>query len=132
MFHDEGIEQFALQREIVVHWALRKAAAGYVPVIDDAPIPPDGHFERQYAPLLELDSTRPVILRADGDVVRARIRARAGRFDEMLVDAVEPTLGWLDDLDRDVWHTVDSTHLTVEDSAALIVSHVRGAEGAPR
>ena len=48
MFRDEGIEQFALEREIVVHWALRKAEAGYVPIIDDAPIPPDGHFEQQY------------------------------------------------------------------------------------
>jgi len=126
MFHDEGIEQFALQREIVIQWALRKAEAGYVPVIDDAPIPPDGYFEQQYAPLLALDSTRPVILRAEGDVVRERIRGRGGRFDEILVDAVEMTLGLLDDLDHELWYTVDSTELTVEESAALIVAHLRG------
>jgi predicted kinase len=129
MFHDEGIEQFALQREIVIQWALRKAEAGYVPVIDDAPIPPDGHFEQQYAPLLALDSTWPVILRAEGDVVRERIRARGGRFDWTLVDAVEPVLGWLDVLDDERWYTVDSTDLTVQDSAALIVAHVRDGEG---
>jgi deoxyadenosine/deoxycytidine kinase len=129
MFHDEGIRQFALQREIVIQWALRKAEAGYVPVIDDAPIPPDGHFEHQYAPLLTLGCTRPVILRAEGEVVRERIRARGGRFDEMLVDAVEPTLGWLDDLDPELWFTVDSTDLTIEESAAMIVAHLRGGEG---
>jgi hypothetical protein len=126
MFHDEGIAQFALQREIVIQWALRKAEAGYVPVIDDAPIPPDGHFEQQYAPLLVLDSTRPVILRAEGEVVRERIRARGGRFDEILIDAVDPVLGFLDDLDQERWFTVDSTDLTVEQSAALIADHVRG------
>jgi len=29
MFGEEGIAQFALQREIVIQWALRKAEAGY-------------------------------------------------------------------------------------------------------
>lgn len=125
MFGDEGIEQFALQREIVIQWALRKAEAGYVPVIDDAPIPPGGHFEQQYAPLLALPSTRPVILRADADVVRERIRGRAGRFDEVLVTVVDGALGFLDDLDQERWHTVDSTDLTVEQSAEAIVALLR-------
>jgi predicted kinase len=119
-----GIEQFALQREIVVHWAMRKAEAGYVPVIDDAPIPPHGHFEQQYAALLALPQVRPVILRADADVVRRRIRERAGRFDEMLVDVVDTALGVLDALDQEVWHTVDSTDLTVEESASAILAHL--------
>ena len=130
MFRDEGIEQFALQREIVVHWALRKAEAGYVPIIDDAPIPPDGHFEQQYAPLLALPSTRPVILRAEAEVVRERIRCRGGPFDEILVSVVDNALGFLDDLDRELWHTVDSTNLTVEESATSIVAHLRGDDGA--
>lgn len=129
MFHDEGVEQFALQREIVIQWAQRKAEAGYVPVIDDAPIPPDGHFEQQYGPLLALDCIRPVILRAEGDVVRERIRARGGQFDDVLVGVVDSALGALDDLDHERWHTVDSTDLSVEESAALIVAHVRGAAG---
>ena len=98
-------------------------------MIDDAPIPPDGHLEQQYAPLLTLGSTRPVILRAEGEVVRERIRARGGRFDEVLVDAVEPTLGWLDELDPELWYTVDSTDLTIEESAASIVAHLRGGNG---
>ncbi len=132
MFGDEGVEQFALQREIVVQWALRKAEAGYVPVIDDAPIPPSGHFEQQYAPLLALPSTRPIILRADGDVVRARIRARSGPFDEILVTAVDRALGFLDDLDQERWHTVDSTDLSVDDSAAAILTHLRGDHGSRR
>ena len=128
MFGDEGIAQFALQREIVVAWALRKAEAGYVPVIDDAPIPPDGRFEEQYAPLLALPSARPVVLRADGEVVRGRIRARGGTFDEILVSVVDETLGWLDDFDDERWFTVDSTDLTVEESAAAIVEHVRSTD----
>jgi hypothetical protein len=129
MFGDKGIEQFALQREIVIHWALRKAEAGYVPVIDDAPVPPHGHFEEHYAPLLALASTRPIILRAEGDVVRNRIRARGGTFDEILVSVVEDALGFLDELDQERWHTVDSTDLTVEDSAAAIVAHLRSSQG---
>lgn len=132
MFGDEGIAQFALQREIVIDWALRKAEAGYVAVIDDAPIPPHGHFEEQYAPLLALASTRPIILRAEGDVVRDRIRGRAGTFDEILVSVVDDALGYLDDLDPERWHTVDSTELTVQDSAAAIVAHVRGGQGPGR
>ncbi|NQY56359.1 MAG: hypothetical protein HRT86_07720 [Ilumatobacteraceae bacterium] len=32
-------------------------------MIDDAPIPPAGYFERRYAPLLELPTVQPVILR---------------------------------------------------------------------
>lgn len=123
---DEGIAQFALQREIVVHWALAKAGAGYVPVIDDAPIPPLGHFEQQYEPLLTRPDVRPVIVRADADVVRARIRARAGRFDDMLITVVDHALEFLDALDQDRWHTVDSTDLTVEESAEAIVAHVLG------
>jgi gluconate kinase len=126
MFGEEGIEQIALQREIVIEWALRKAAAGYVPIIDDAPIPPDGHFERQYAPLLSLPSARPVILRADADVVRERIRSRGGQFDEVLVSVVDSALSQLDDLDPERWHTVDSTDLTVQECAARIVAHLRG------
>jgi len=101
-------------------------------VIDDAPIPPDGHFEQQYAPLLGHPSVRPVILRADGDVVRERIRARAGDFDEILVSVVDEALGFLDDLDRERWHTVDSTDLSIEDSAAAIVAHLRSSEGSHR
>lgn len=132
MFHEEGLAQFALQREIVIHWALRKAEAGYVPVIDDAPIPPDGHFEKQYAPLLAHPSVRPVILRARGDVVRERIRARAGEFDEILVSVVDQALGFLDNLDHERWHTVDSTDLSIEDSAAAIVTHVRRSESTHR
>lgn len=126
MFGDEGIEQIALQREIVILWALRKVQAGYVPIIDDAPIPPDGHFEQQYAPLLSLPSTRPIILRADADVVRSRIRSRGGQFDEILVSVVDQALDGLDDLDHELWHTIDSTNLTVEESAASIVAHLRG------
>lgn len=125
MFEPEGLEQFALQREIVVAWALRKAEAGYVPIIDDAPIPPDGHFERQYAPLLDHPSVRPVILRADGEVVRGRIRARAGQFDAFLVDRVDRALAVLDELDGERWHTVDSTDLTLEESAEAILRHLR-------
>lgn len=125
IFGEAGVEQFALQREIVISWAIRKAEAGYVPVIDDAPIPPNGHFERQYAPLLALPTVRPVILRADADVVRERIRARAGRFDETLVTVVDEALGLLDELGDERWYTVDSTDLTVEASAAAIVSHLR-------
>lgn len=129
MFGDEGIKQFALQREIVIHWALRMAEAGYVPIIDDAPVPPHGHFEEQYAPLLALASTRPIILRAEGDAVRERIRAREGKFDEILVSVVDDALGHLDDLDHERWYTVDSTDLTVEDSAAAIVAHLRSYQG---
>lgn len=132
MFREEGIKQFALQREIVIYWALRKADAGYVPVIDDAPIPPDGHFEQQYAPLLGHASVRPVILRADADVVRERIRARAGIFDEVLVSVVDEALGFLDDLDRELWYTVDSTDLSIEESAAAIVAHLRSDGGSHR
>ena len=131
MFGEEGIEQIALQREIVIQWALRKAQAGYVPIIDDAPIPPDGHFERQYAPLLDLPSTRPVILRADADVVRERIRSRGGQFDEVLVSVVDHALSQLDGLDPERWHTVDSTDLTVQECAARIVAHLRGGDESP-
>jgi hypothetical protein len=128
MFGEEGVAQFGLQREIVIHWALRKAEEGYVPVIDDSPIPPDGHFEQQYAPLLGLPSVRPVILRADGDVIRDRIRARRGKFDEFLPSVVDDALALLDDLDQQLWHTVDSTDLSIEDSAAAIVAHLRASE----
>lgn len=129
MFRDEGVQQFALQREIVVHWALRKAEAGYVPIVDDAPIPPHGHFEQQYAGLLTLPHVWPIILRADADVVRERIRARRGQFDDILVSVVDDALGHLDDLDQELWFTVDTTALSVEDAAAAIVTHVRGGEG---
>lgn len=124
MFGPEGVAQFALQREIVIEWATRKARAGYVPIVDDAPIPP-GEFERQYEPLLSSPAVHPVILRADAEVVRSRIRSRGGRFDEILIDVVDDALGMLDDLDQDRWHTVDSTGLTVEEAAAAIVASVR-------
>ena len=121
-FSDELIEQFALQREIVVEWAVRKAASGYLPVIDDAPIPPGGHFEQQYAPLLERAEVRPVILRADADVVRRRIEARGGRFDDFLLSVVDQALSMLDELDAQVWHTVDSTRLSIDETAAVVVA----------
>ena len=124
---DDILEQFALQREIVIHWASRMSDAGYVPVVDDAPIPPHGHFEDQYAPLLSRPDVHPIILRADADVVRARIRARQGRFDEMLVGVVDHALGFLDNLDHDRWHTVDTTDLTVEGAVETVVSHLRAA-----
>jgi hypothetical protein len=72
---------------------------------------------------------RPIILRAEAEVVRGRIRARGGRFDEILVSVVDDALGFLDDLDHELWYTVDSTDHSVEDSAAAIVTHVRGGEG---
>lgn len=124
MFGPEGVAQFALQREIVIEWALRMAREGYVPVVDDAPIPP-GEFEGQYAPLLASPNVRPVILRADADVVRSRIRARGGRFDEVLVGVVDRALALLDELDQDRWHTVDSTDLDLDEAAAAIVAHAR-------
>lgn len=124
---DPAIAQFALQREIVVEWAFRKADAGYVPVIDDGPVPAHGHFEAQYGPVLAHPAVRPIIIRADADVVRSRIRARAGQFDEMLVTVVDHALEYLDDLDQDAWFTVDSTDLTVQESAEAILAHVRGS-----
>ena len=126
-FAGEGLRQFQLQREIVTEWAKRTARDGYVTVIDDAPIPPAGHFEQQYAELLALPMIHPVILRADGDVVRQRIRDRGGEFDGVLVGLVDAALGFLDDLDDSVWHTVDSTDLSIEATAAAIVAHVRSA-----
>jgi hypothetical protein len=102
--------------------------AGYVPVVDDAPIPPYGHFEDQYAPLLSRSGVHPVILRADADVVRGRIRARQGRFDEMLVEVVDHALGFLDDLDQGQWHTVDTTDLTVEGATEAVISHLRAVD----
>ncbi len=126
MFGPAGVAQFALQREIVIEWARRKAEHGYLVVVDDAPIPPDGHFERQYAPLLEIDTTVPVVVRADGDVVRERIRRRSGPFDEELVGVVDRALVILDALEHPGWHTIDSTELDADQTADAIVEHIRG------
>ncbi len=64
--------------------------------------------------------------------MRERIRSRGGQFDKIVVTVVDDALGVLDDLDRKRWHTVDSTDLTVQESAAAIVAHLRVDDGTGR
>lgn len=117
---DGFVQQTVLQREIVIGWAERMALAGYVPVVDDAPIPDPVEFVRQYRPLWDDPRTALVMLRPDADEVRRRIMSRAGPFDEFLVGVVDLALEWIDGLDLTGWNIVDSTGQGPEETAELV------------
>lgn len=122
---DGFVQQTVLQREIVIGWAERMALAGYVPVLDDAPIPGPEEFARQYRQFWADSRTALVMLRPDADEVRRRLTSRAGPFDEFLVGVVDSALGWIDQLDLDGWSIVDSTGQFPEETAQLVFELVQ-------
>jgi hypothetical protein len=122
---DGFLRQIELQREIVIGWAERMASAGYVPVLDDAPIPGPVDFAHQYGAFWEHPGTVRVMLRPDADEVRRRIVARAGPFDEFLVGVVDMALGWIDQLDLSGWSVVDSTGQLPEETAEVVSGLVK-------
>ncbi len=122
---DGFVRQTVLQREIVIEWAERMALAGYVPVVDDAPIPGPEEFADQYRQFWADPRTALVMLRPDADELRRRIVNRAGPFDEFLVGVVDVALGWIDQLDLDGWSIVDSTGQLPEETAELVFELVR-------
>ena len=61
------VQQTVLQRDIVIEWAERMARAGYVPILDDAPIPGPDEFARQYRHFWADPRTSLVMLRPDAD-----------------------------------------------------------------
>lgn len=118
-------KQTALQREIVIAWADRMAAAGYVPIVDDAPIPSPQIFADQYASFWRDPRTTLVMLLPDAEEVRRRISERGGPFDEFLIGVVGQALSWIDELDLSMWHTVDSTGQSPEETADAVFQLVR-------
>lgn len=119
------IRQTELQREIVVAWAERMARAGYVPVVDDAPIPSPQLFTSQYSSLWSDPRTVLVMLLPDADEVRHRIAERNGPFDDFLIGVVDRALDSIAQLDLSAWHTVDSTSQSPEETAELVFALVR-------
>lgn len=122
---DGFVRQTALQREIVIAWAERMALAGYVPVLDDAPIPGPEEFAHQYRQFWADPRTALVMLRPEAEEVRRRIVSRAGPFDEFLVGVVDVALSWIDRLDLDGWSIVDSTGQLPEETAELVFELVQ-------
>ena len=72
VFSDDLIEQMRLQREIVNLWIDRMVEAGYHAIVDDAPIPPEPHFQNDYAALLADPTSLPVFLIASKEAVVCR------------------------------------------------------------
>lgn len=122
---DGFVRQTALQRKIVIGWAEQMASAGYVPVLDDAPIPGPDEFARQYRAFWDHPGTALVMLRPDADEVRRRIVDRAGPFDDFLVGVVDMALAWIDQLDLDGWSIVDSTGQLPEETADIVFDLVK-------
>lgn len=124
-FTEGFIQQTELQRETVVAWAKRMARAGYVPVVDDAPIPSPQLFTRQYASLWSDPGTVLVMLLPDADEVRRRIAVRNGPFDDFLIGVVDVALSFIAELDLSDWHIVNSTGQSPEETADSVFALVR-------
>ena len=125
---DAWVEQIKLQREIVNMWADRMVTAGYHVIIDDAPIPPAPHFEHDYAQLLDNPTSVPVFLTASSEVLRARLVARGGRFDDWFLEHLdelhEETEEVLQQPLWSDWSIIDTSDLQPNDVAALIIGRL--------
>jgi predicted kinase len=119
------VQQTVLQREIVIAWAERMARAGYVPVVDDAPIPSPKLFTDQYTSLWSDPRTVRVMLLPDADEVRRRIAERNGPFDEFLIGVVDRALSSIAQLELGEWHTVNSAGQSPDETAELVFTLVR-------
>ena len=125
VFSDDFIEQARLQREIVNLWVDRMVEAGYHAIVDDAPIPPEPHFQHDYARLLADPSSVPVFLTASKPAVRDRLVARAGPFDDWFLENLDEMLASLEARVRDPvwsdWLIIDTSDLTPDEVAARIL-----------
>jgi predicted kinase len=122
---EDFVRQTELQREIVIAWAERMARAGFVPVVDDAPIPSPEGFSAQYASFWSDPRTVRVMLLPDADEVRRRIAERKGPFDDFLIGVVDRSLSSIARLELDEWHTVNSAGQSPEETADVVLALVR-------
>lgn len=127
-FSDAFVEQLSLQRDIINLWVQRMVQAGYHAIIDDAPIPPEPHFQDDYAELLADPTTIPVFLTASKRAVRERLRARAGPFDEWFLENLDGMLESLETRLEDPvwsdWMIIDTSDLTPGDVATRILDRL--------
>ena len=118
-------QQTELQREIVIAWAERMTRAGFVPVVDDAPIPSPEGFTAQYSSFWSDPRTVCVMLLPDADEVRRRIAERKGPFDDFLIGVVDRALSSIARLDLSGWHTVNSAGQSPEETAEAVFALVQ-------
>lgn len=122
---DAWVEQFRLQREIVNSWADRMVAAGYLAVIDDAPIPPPPHFHNDYAKLLADPTSVPIFLTASKGALRTRLLARNGPFDGWFLEHLDQIHAEneedLKDFRWSDWSIIDTSDLQPDEVAALVL-----------
>ena len=119
-FTDDVIAQFALVRRTATFMALDYASAGVTFVVDDTPIPES--FPEHYAMLYADPRVTRVLLRPQDNAVIDRLRKRAGPFDEFLLELGTDVFNEeLSKLSTDGWHIIDSTHLSVDETAGEVM-----------
>lgn len=121
---DAFMEQVRVQREIVNLWVERMVAAGYTAIVEDGPMPPPRQLEHDYSHLLAQPSSLPVVLTAERATLQARLEARAGRFDTLILRDLDGLLSGFHELDWSRWLVIDTSALTPDEVAAQVLSEL--------
>jgi predicted kinase len=118
-YNDETREQFQLARTVTTFAAKSYADAGFTVVVDDAIVV---YPAEMYRSLLADQRAVPVFLRPSKETLLARMRARNGPYDALLIGLTD---AHYDEVIGEVlvegWNVIDNSHMTAEATAAAIV-----------
>jgi predicted kinase len=115
---DEVEAQFRRARASAIHLARTYAGDGIVFIIDDVCVP--AHFQDHYEALLDDPSVTRIALRPSLEVLRQRLRDRAGPWDEFFLasGAAEWSHSHLSSISADEWILLDSSNQTSGETVA--------------